>query len=110
MDDSKPTSEESTPHAVKPPQVEFSHIKEFGRKVARYFLDFLESDFKKVQAPRRRIQLKNDAGFRTAIPLRKYPTLFEAVWRLATKAHTEKPRLSIAPRKYVSRVSPLCRI
>jgi hypothetical protein len=109
MNDSKPASKERTPPAVNPSEIELPYIKEFGRKVARYFLDFLESDFKKVQAPRRRIQLKNDAGFRTAIPLRKYPTLFEAVWKLATKAPTEKPRLSIAPRKYVSRVSPLLR-
>lgn len=62
-----------------------SSVGEFSRKVCRYFLDFFESDFKRAQAPRRRIQLKNDAGFRTAIPLRKYPLLADAIRKLAQK-------------------------
>ena len=30
-------------------------LKEFANKVSQYFLDFLESDFKRQQAPRRRV-------------------------------------------------------
>ena len=48
---------------------ETSGITSFAARVSRYFLDFLETDFKKQQAPRRKIQLKNDAGFRTGLPL-----------------------------------------
>jgi hypothetical protein len=36
-------------------------LRQFDFKISRYFLDFLEIDFKRQQAPRRRIQLKNDA-------------------------------------------------
>lgn len=49
-------------------------VREFAAKVSRYFLDFLGTDFKKTQAPRRRVQLRNEAGFRTGVPLRKYDT------------------------------------
>lgn len=55
-------------------------IKGFARRTLRYFQDFIETDFRRQQAPRRRIILKNDAGFRLGIPLRKYVTLFEATW------------------------------
>lgn len=57
-------------------------IRGFSQRVLRYFLAFLETDFKRQQAPRRRIQLKTDTNFRAGMPLRKYRTLFDAVWRL----------------------------
>lgn len=51
----------------------------FSQKILRYFFSFLQTDFKKQQAPRRRIQLKSDAGFRIGLPLRKYPALYSAI-------------------------------
>lgn len=88
----------------RPPK---SSVGEFSRKVCRYFLDFLESDFKRAQAPRRRIQLKNDAGFRTAIPLRKYPLLADAVWKLAQKKVEDGLTVAIPPRKFTATISPI---
>jgi hypothetical protein len=41
------------------------------QKVLLYFKEFISTDFKRQQAPRRRIQLKTKEGFRTAIDLRK---------------------------------------
>jgi hypothetical protein len=43
-------------------------LRQFDFKISRYFLDFLEIDFKRQQAPRRRIQLKNSVGH---FPLRR---------------------------------------
>src|SRR5690242_17001825 len=60
-------------------------ITSFSQRVLRYFLAFLETDFERQQAPRRRIQLKTDTGFRAGMPLRKYRTLYEAVWRFAQR-------------------------
>ena len=37
-------------------------LKELSLKVSQYFLDFLESDFKRQQAPRRRVMLQNSMG------------------------------------------------
>jgi hypothetical protein len=48
-------------------------IKEISIKVSQYFLDFLESDFKRQQAPRRRIVLQNESGFRSAMRVAAYP-------------------------------------
>jgi hypothetical protein len=56
-------------------------VRGFSQKVLHYFLDFLQTDFKKQQAPRRRISLKSDAGFRLGMPLRKYQSLYAAVWK-----------------------------
>lgn len=75
---------------------EASDITGFAAKVSRYFLDFLETDFKKQQAPRRKIQLKNDAGFRTGLPLRKYPDLYANIWKILSSGVGEINPLRIA--------------
>ncbi|MCU0973552.1 MAG: hypothetical protein MUF80_06315, partial [Burkholderiales bacterium] len=85
------------------------HLREFGRRVCSYFRTFIETDFKRSQAPRRRIQLKNDSGFRTAFPLRKYPALFNAAWSLASRKPSEGLELRIAPRQHTATVSPTLR-
>lgn len=84
-------------------------LREFGRRVCSYFRTFLDTDFKRHQAPRRRIQLKSDAGFRTAFPLRKYPALFNAAWALASRRPSDGLDLRIAPRQYTATVSPTLR-
>lgn len=81
-------------------------LKEVSDKVLRYFREFLESDFKRQQAPRRRIQLKTQAGFRCAVDLRKYPAFFSDVWDLAAKP-AQDMRLAIGRRRYLAQVSPI---
>ncbi|MBL0348896.1 MAG: AAA family ATPase [Elusimicrobia bacterium] len=85
--------------------VEHSHIKDFSAEVCRYFLEFLKTDFKRQQAPRRRVQLKSDTGFRTGIPLRKYAKLYADVWELAAKPAGQAFTLHIGPRRYSAPVS-----
>jgi hypothetical protein len=58
-------------------------LRQFGFKVS---LDFLETDFKRQQAPRRRIQLKNEANQNTGVPLRKYEAESESHIRLGSFA------------------------
>lgn len=86
-----------------------SPIAGFAAKVSRYFLDFLETDFKKQQAPRRRIQLKNDVGFRTGLPLRKYPTLYASVWKMLSESIDEIQPLRIARGRFTATISPTLR-
>lgn len=43
-------------------------LQNFSEQILKYFLDFIETDFKRQQAPRRKIALRNDAGFRTGLP------------------------------------------
>lgn len=84
-------------------------IKGFASKVSRYFLDFLETDFKRQQAPRRKIQLKNEAGFRTAVPLRKYESLYRDVWQLLAKPVSEARELRVPRNKYKAPISAILR-
>lgn len=84
-------------------------VRDFATKVSRYFLDFLETDFKKKQAPRRRVQLKTEAGFRTGVPLRKYDTLMRAIWSLLEKPVEEKLELRIRRGQFKAPVSPVLR-
>jgi hypothetical protein len=59
-------------------------IRGLAHRVCRYFLDFLETDFKRQQAPRRKIESHADGG-RASLNLRKYRTLYAEVWKLAGK-------------------------
>ncbi len=86
-----------------------SAITRFAAKVSRYFLDFLETDFKRQQAPRRKIQLKNDTGFRTGLPPEKVPQSlpggledpFNTRWRAPVAQNLQespyRPNQSYAP-------------
>lgn len=47
-------------------------LRELAIKVSQYFLDFLESDFKRQQAPRRHIVLQTETGFRSGMKVATY--------------------------------------
>lgn len=84
-------------------------ISGFSQKVLRYFLTFLQTDFKRQQAPRRRIQLKSDVGFRLGMPLRKYISLYKAAWKFAGDAPESGLQLRIPPGKYTAPISTMLR-
>ena len=86
-----PSREEaSSKDQARSPQTALTEgIRGFSQRVLRYFLAFLETDFKRQQAPRRRIQLKTDTNFRAGMPLRKYRTLFDAAWRVVQQTIKE---------------------
>ena len=84
-------------------------IRGFAQRILRYFLAFLETDFKRQQVPRRRIQLKTDTGFRCGVPLRKYPRLFDAAWSLAGRRVDEGLTLRVPRSRYKAPLSPILR-
>lgn len=84
-------------------------LKGFAQKVSRYFLDFLETDFKRQQAPRRKIQTKTDAGFRSGVPLRKYSALSMAIWKLISEPSNEGFTLKIPKGRFTAPISPILR-
>ncbi len=89
--------------------IDAATITEFASKVSRYFLDFLETDFKRQQAPRRKISLKNEAGFRTGVPLRKYETFYRDLWQLLGKPISEGAKLAVPRNRYKAPISPVLR-
>ena len=53
----------------------------FVREVARYFMDFLETDFHKRRNPKRSIQQRNSSNLLVGVNLAKYPSLTGAAWK-----------------------------
>jgi superfamily I DNA and/or RNA helicase/very-short-patch-repair endonuclease len=52
----------------------------FLKSIARYFMDFLETDFHRRRVPRRSIKLKNDTGQLLGVSIDKYPTFDKEIW------------------------------
>jgi hypothetical protein len=84
-------------------------ITGFAKQVLRYFQDFIQTDFKRQQAPRRRIVFKSDSGFRMGVPLRKYPALYEALIKKIQAPISKGFEFSIPKGRYTSPLSPTLR-
>lgn len=56
----------------------------FATELARYFMDFLETDFHKARNPKRNIQNKNNANLQITINLNKYKKLPARAWKMIT--------------------------
>ncbi len=54
----------------------------FVTEVARYFMDFLETDFHKVKNPKRHIQHRNSNNLQICINLNKYKKYTSLVWKV----------------------------
>jgi very-short-patch-repair endonuclease len=84
-------------------------LRELAIKVSQYFLDFLESDFKRQQAPRRRIVLQTESGFRAGMKVAAYPGLQRNLWQLLEKATEEDLTLKFQPRTYTRPITATLR-
>lgn len=84
-------------------------MREVAVRISQYFRDFLESDFKKAQAPRRRIVLTSESGFRSGMRLTPYASLDREIWTLLGKPSGEDLKLSVSPRKYTRPISATLR-
>lgn len=63
--------------------------KEFIKEVAKYFMDFLETDFHKRNNPRRTIKLHNEDNLLIGINLAKYPNFASVLWQTINHGFTE---------------------
>ena len=71
----------TTSLAVKT-QPEPQGIIPFVTEVARYFMDFLETDFHKVRNPKRFIQSRNSSNLQVSINLNKYKKYSPLIWKV----------------------------
>ena len=94
-------------YSKKKLKVEPSVLREVATNIAGYFRDFLESDFKRMQAPSRRIILQSDSGFRSGMRLKPYEVLDRDFWRLLHQPSGEPLEIKIAPRKYIRNLSAI---
>lgn len=82
-----------------------SIVRELAEKVSGYFLAFLETDFKKQRAPRRKIQARTENDLLASIRLRRYPTLNQAVHDLILRPVKDGLEIKIAQSQYRSPLS-----
>jgi len=80
-------------------------LRDLAIKVSQYFLDFLDSDFRKAQAPRRRIVQQTDAGFRAGMRVAPYPSLQNALAQIIAKPVSGGLDLRFPPRAYQRPIS-----
>jgi AAA domain-containing protein len=69
----------------KPPQAERNPLL-FIKEVAKYFMDFLETDFHKQRAPKRTIRFRDANSLLVGINLKKYSTFVPKIWYLISHA------------------------
>ncbi|MEI9966045.1 MAG: hypothetical protein WDM92_16770 [Caulobacteraceae bacterium] len=84
-------------------------LRELAIKVSQYFLDFLESDFKRQQAPRRRIVLQTESGFRAGMKIGAYPALQQNLWHLLERPIERNLSFKFQPRMYSRPITPTLR-
>ena len=89
--------------------IDESTLRELAIKISQYFLDFLESDFKRQQAPRRRILLQTEAGFRAGMKVAPYPGLQDNLWNLLQKPIDGDLSLKFQPRSYTRPITATLR-
>jgi hypothetical protein len=84
-------------------------LRELAIKVSQYFLDFLDSDFKRQQAPRRRIVLQTNSGFRSGMKVAPYPDLQKALWQLLQRPTEGNLTFKFQPRMFSRPITPTLR-
>jgi len=72
----------------------------FIKEVAKYFMDFLETDFHKRKIPRRSIQLRNNSNLLVGLNLNKYSTFNDLVWKTVNHAFDKNASISIGKSVY----------
>ena len=72
------------------------------KEVAKYFMDFLETDFHKRKNPRRTIKLRNDENLMLGIKLEKYPKLNDVIRKSIRDSFNSKSLKQIAKGNYTS--------
>jgi len=78
-----------------------------GKRVCRCFLDFLETDFKRQQAPRRKITGQSENGQITSIGLRKYPSFYKEIRKIADQPMRTGTSLTVKRQQHTIPLDPL---
>ena len=56
-------------------------VRAFAKEVAKYFMDFLETDFRRRKTPRHTLKFSNESGLKVGINLKRYRLFSESVWK-----------------------------
>lgn len=75
------------------------------KEVAKYFMDFLETDFHKRKNPRRTFKQRNEDNLLVGIRLDKYPSFNDAIWKAIGNSFGSKTLKQIPKGLYKSSIS-----
>jgi hypothetical protein len=77
---------------------------EFIKEICTYFMDFLQSNFKRGRVPKRHIKLKDSKGFKVGVDASKYPEFNEALKNIVIKNFKEPhDKIKIIKGKYTKK-------
>src|SRR3989344_8889021 len=62
-------------------KIEDKNGLKFIKEVAKYFMDFLETDFHKRKNPKRGVQLRSGNNLLIGLNLNKYPAFASLIWK-----------------------------
>ena len=88
---------------LDPEKIENTGLASFVKEVAKYFMNFLETDFKKRRIPKRNSIQKTQKGLKVGIDLEKYPKLKKTFFILLNSGF-KKEGLEIKKGEYVNNV------
>ena len=81
--------------------------KPFLHRLAQYYSDFLATDFKKGNLPKRRFQTKDKKGRRTGIPIEKFPSLLPRLHKAFEKEFGNGPSISVKLKEHEANLPPI---
>ncbi len=76
----------------------------FVADVARYFMDFLETDFHKRRLPKRSVQFRNSKNLEIGIKLKKYPKFNALVWKAINNTFDNDIIKTIKKKTFVTKI------
>jgi len=78
----------------------------FIREVAKYYRDFLETDFKRLRAPARQVRLRAANGASLGFNVRRFPGLYHEITELLNRAQADDARIEVRRGRFLARVTP----
>jgi hypothetical protein len=72
----------------------------FVKEVAKYFMDFLETDFHKRKTPKRSIKLRNSDNLLVGLNLAKYPVFEKEIYNLVAHSFIQEKTTKISKGVY----------
>src|ERR1700722_16104931 len=78
--------------------------KNFVTEVAKYFMAFLETDFRKRTQPKRNLTSRVNSGLTVGLYLDRYPSLYKDLYKNFVGGFT-KESISIAQQQYTTQIS-----
>jgi very-short-patch-repair endonuclease len=78
----------------------------FLSNIARYFRDFLDTDFKRQRLPKRQLQRADRSGNLTGITISKYPTLVLQIWKRLLEPIGNGLEIKIVRGRHKARINP----